>query len=493
MCGIVGAIALTTNGFPYNASGIFSQLLTVDILRGPDSTGYFMVDNTGKVGFGKVASHPIRLMSSQGYVEAMRLMYQRGQVIVGHNRKATVGDVNNQNAHPHHHEHIIMVHNGGLWNHKEHGEFDVDSMAIPKLLAEHEDPKDALAKMHGHFAIVWYNSKTDTLHWARNRDRPLTMAKFGTVMYLGSEQKMLEWILNRQPGNVSAVYEDVTPEVLYSFDLTERKITTSDFKFKAWATTHHHNSVGNSQWSNWREAQARASRSNPPRGLPAAGAEDPNTNTEQSGTFIAPATTVTFRAVSIDRRNASRPVLVGKTLDGAGAVVHYLIKNPEELKGFFESIQKPRNLYRGLTGHTVFRGNSLQVQWLRQVTPVKMYKTWNGEWLTGDDWASVAKGNNCSTCAAPIALRYIKYTSVNFNNGSGKPRIICPECIARRLNGPDVTPAAKANIESGAGCHINDYFAEKEKDLCRLRVVSNEVKSENSEYPVLLLPSTHTK
>jgi len=485
MCGIVGAVALASNGFPHTAANIFTQLLAVDILRGPDSTGYFMVDNTGKVGYGKVASHPSRLFASKGYAEAMRQLYARGQLIIGHNRKATVGDVNNANAHPHHHEHIIMVHNGGLWNHKDHGKFDVDSMAIPKLLAEHDDPKEALAKMHGHFAIVWYNAKTDTLHWARNKDRPLTMAKFGTVMYLGSEQKMLEWIIDRQGSSVQVTYEDVSPEILYSFNLLTRKVSTEGFKFKSWSNTYNSRRNGaDTDWSKW------SGQTRPPVGPQTSGTEDPwkyPTTTDKIGSAVSS----TFRATSIDRTDATRPILVGKTLGNDPIEVRYKIKLPSELSELFKAVARPKNVFRGTLGHQVYQGTRIKTQWMRTINPVKMYKTWNGEWFTGDDWAAIAKGGKCSTCASHIALKYIKYTSVNMNSGTGQPRIVCPECIARKLNSSDVTAIAKANIEAAAGAHINDYFAEKEKERCHLRVVQNE--SANSETPVLLLPSTHTK
>jgi hypothetical protein len=453
MCGIVAAIALTNQGFPQYISGTFSSMLTADVLRGPDSTGYFLVDNTGKIRFGKVASHPFRLMASKAYEDSMHQLYSRGQVIVGHNRKATSGDITNENAHPFHHEHIIMVHNGMLSNYRSFGDFEVDSMAIPKVLAEHEDPKKALRLLDGHFAIMWYNAKTDTLHWVRNEHRPLSMARAGNVLYIASEAKMLDWILTRFPGP-AVKHEPVEQDVLYTFDLGSLKVTTERATFKQWGISKVVSAMFGEDEPEGEPAAARKGKPNL-KMLVAANEKPPADENDSSMTTGR----VEFQSTSIDLSLPTVPILLGVTNGATKHTVKYRIKNEAELASLRTRIG---GFYSGILSHHCYRGTVNMYTWVKSAVAHPVYKTWNGEHLSLAEWKSIAKSSSCSGCGLPIGLRWVKYTSVNFK-GTDKPKVVCPECVAKKLSA--VPEVQRKNAEAGAGYPIADYFKERQEWL----------------------------
>jgi len=49
MCGIVGLISTIASGFDYYADDLFSEMLRMDAIRGPDSTGAFGISKFGAV------------------------------------------------------------------------------------------------------------------------------------------------------------------------------------------------------------------------------------------------------------------------------------------------------------------------------------------------------------------------------------------------------------------------------------------------------------
>ena len=192
-------------------------MLKVGALRGTDGTGVFIVGSDKKVRTLKIGDNPYRLMSDAAYtpfLEANKKNYNvtqpQDRFIVGHNRSKTVGEGTTENAHPHRVGDICLVHNGTLRGYSDlpnMKDFAVDSMALASAIND-LGIDEAISRTHGAYAIVYYNSKDDTLNFLRNGDRPLAMAfdKSQDRLYFASEMRMLEWILGRN-------YVDLTKDV----------------------------------------------------------------------------------------------------------------------------------------------------------------------------------------------------------------------------------------------------------------------------------------
>ena len=90
----------------------FTELLYLDAVRGWDSTGVFNVKPDGSTMMFKQASVPTEFLQRTG---AKNVIEKAGVfALVGHNRAATKGLVNDDNAHPFQHDDVIGVHNGTL-------------------------------------------------------------------------------------------------------------------------------------------------------------------------------------------------------------------------------------------------------------------------------------------------------------------------------------------------------------------------------------------
>lgn len=199
----------------------FKQALYVDALRGKDSTGVLAINEKNEISILKNSLEAADFINTPafkkftGYLKPHKLM-------MGHNRAATTGAIIDKNAHPFRHNHITMAHNGSLWFHDnlhKGSDFTVDSEAIAYNLAT-KGTVDTLEKLAGAYALVWHNATTNTLHMARNEDRPLTVAisKDEKSIYWASEYNMLSFLLARV-GIEVAEYYDITPGIIHSFDL----------------------------------------------------------------------------------------------------------------------------------------------------------------------------------------------------------------------------------------------------------------------------------
>lgn len=199
MCGLVGLVCKKQNGFSADHKNIFSTLLFVDTLRGYDSTGVFVVNNEGDVYVAKDEGMAPLFMASKEYDEAMRRAWNRGSAMVGHNRAATRGVVNDKNAHPFNVDNnIILVHNGTMRSdHKKHADVEVDSHAIAHLIHEKGSVEEALGAFYGAYALIWYNVEKGELNMVRNDERPLFWMELEDAWVWSSEASMLEFAVNR--------------------------------------------------------------------------------------------------------------------------------------------------------------------------------------------------------------------------------------------------------------------------------------------------------
>lgn len=195
MCGHVGMAGVLT---PQDEKA-FHNLLVLDSVRGIDSTGIAVVHRgDGGHKIVKGIGDPYRLMDRKAYDKAFVGFHR---VIIGHNRYATQGAVNDKNAHPYEFDTLIGAHNGTLsnkWQLADARDFSVDS----ENLYHHMETKgfsDLMTVILGAWALVWWDKENDTLNLLRNKERTLFLSysEDGNRLYWASEAWMLHAALSR--------------------------------------------------------------------------------------------------------------------------------------------------------------------------------------------------------------------------------------------------------------------------------------------------------
>lgn len=218
MCGIVGMAGRPTSA---DHDKMFKNMLHMDVVRGEDSTGVLSVKVNKERHLIKAAVLPSDLLQ---FKKSKKLFSGSNVLLLGHNRAATVGSVDNQSAHPFQHRAVIGVHNGTLTGWKQDlddsQDFDVDSDCLIHNLSVN-DPKEVLESIRGAWALVWYNSKNHTLSMVRNDKRPLWLAhdnKGLGNMYWASEQWMIQ--VTAQRNNIEIRDPYVLPlDTIFTWEL----------------------------------------------------------------------------------------------------------------------------------------------------------------------------------------------------------------------------------------------------------------------------------
>ena len=197
MCGLVCVITKGSYGLTSEQRDAFNLLLYIDVLRGEDSTGAFVVDNIGNVQMAKDAIDSSDFLKTKEYKDLKATAFQKGWAMVGHNRKATKGWITDSNAHPFIvDENIVLVHNGTLiGDHKHHADTEVDSEAIAHVLSKETDVEEALRKINGAYALIWYNVAKKELNFVRNKERPLWYLETNDAFIFASEECFLDLII----------------------------------------------------------------------------------------------------------------------------------------------------------------------------------------------------------------------------------------------------------------------------------------------------------
>lgn len=217
MCGIVGMISKTTSGFSYSDLDMFQDMMVCDSVRGDDSTGVFGVYRNKQARTVKVAAEPHLLFRCEEWKDFRTKAINSMTMLVGHNRSATRGAVNSDNAHPFAEGKIVLVHNGTLHNHKDFNkEVEVDSHAIAHALNE-KPVEEVIKGVDGAFTFVWYDREKQKLFMIRNSERPLAYIDTGSQILFASEAPMLEWLVNRK-GYVTHTAKIVPTNTLFEID-----------------------------------------------------------------------------------------------------------------------------------------------------------------------------------------------------------------------------------------------------------------------------------
>lgn len=197
MCGIVGFITTKAPNEYKMRQTWFEKALFVDTLRGKDNTGIAFIpkkhDSEKEVPVIKKAIPAPDFLDLHS-VKKMLFDTDKYSALIGHNRWGTMGGTTNSTSHPFQHGDITMVHNGTLdyWTGLDRS-FDVDSEAICSALSE-ATPKEVLEVLDGAYALVWHNNSDNTVHFARNKERPFHFAfsKDKKTILFASEAWMID-------------------------------------------------------------------------------------------------------------------------------------------------------------------------------------------------------------------------------------------------------------------------------------------------------------
>ena len=225
MCGLVGVVG-TSLSFQTNKA--LKQLLYIDSLRGPHSTGLAMNNGNNEVVTYK------RALASADFLQLDKpsnmLMKVSGDFIMGHNRYATQGEINDDNAHPFTYGNVTLAHNGTLTDQStlpDHEEFVVDSENIAYAMGLVDDPEEVISKLIGAFALTWYNDWEMKFYLVRNSERPMWIAKakLTDTYYYASERYMLEMILTRN--SITYDIKELPVGELLTLDLNLNKIVAT--------------------------------------------------------------------------------------------------------------------------------------------------------------------------------------------------------------------------------------------------------------------------
>ena len=210
MCGIVGIY--TRNKATETHLKWFKTLLLVDQLRGEHATGIAKIDtHTGAINVHKKAMSAVEYLSNKENVEFIDKYVDRGNLYIGHNRYATMGNkADDKNAHPFTYKHITMVHNGTVdrWVMKDLEGFvdlDVDSEMVCRTIAN-LGIEEAVKKFSGAFSLVWWDDAEKSLNFLRNDKRPMSICHYDGTMMWASEEAFLGLILSREKNITEANY-----------------------------------------------------------------------------------------------------------------------------------------------------------------------------------------------------------------------------------------------------------------------------------------------
>jgi len=447
MCGIVGILPTEPAGISWPDIDLFENMLITDTIRGSDGTGVFHITASREIMWGKVGAPPFRLINRPNWQKFKNTAFQEARLLIGHNRKAVMGTVSSENAHPFVHEHIIAVHNGFIDNHASFGTFDVDSMAIPQVLASEEDPVKALQKFVGAFAIVWYNALTHKLYIVRNAARPLCYVKTSRNYIIASEQGMLEWLMTREtPPRVGTERKDFEIGMVYEFDLHTR-ILSELGRYPATAYASCRPVIGT--WGGWDDVYEDFAATNEPIDT----VSHTPKHTIKVKSIIGETLVFDFAGL--------RPGIVTGLMSGGKdlscikiAMAPGFTPTPEDLK-----IWK-RTKLMGKVSHSEYYASGLMVHWLENCSPVHMYRTWNGIKLNAVEWRMISKTNHCTSCGGNIPLNHIKFTSLTFSDQEKLKikRIFCPVCLHKKYE--TYTPKMKEQLRGLNGYSPADYLNE---------------------------------
>lgn len=220
MCGLVGVYG-TIN---FVEEKVFKTLLTLDVIRGKHSTG---VAGWSLANGFRVAKAGLNAIDYMDKAEFTAVMAPLNKILMGHNRHATVGAINDQNAHPFEFENVIGAHNGSLnpsWRQfHAAANCNVDSEALYSEMSEN-GPATLWGKLDGPAALTWIDKADKSVHFLRNAARPLfyVTANKGTTLLWASEDWMLIIAAGREGLKLDGKISELPIHTHLTFNLPEK-------------------------------------------------------------------------------------------------------------------------------------------------------------------------------------------------------------------------------------------------------------------------------
>ena len=459
MCGIVGIVSKHQGGLFQKDMAMFEEMLLCDSVRGADSTGSFLVTRNTQARVLKHDTHPMNLFQTPAWEHYSKFAIREGRAVIGHNRKATQGDVNNDNAHPFYEGDIVLVHNGTIWNHKNDlKNTEVDSHAICHSFHE-IGYKETLKKINGAWALVWYNTHQHKLYLTRNEDRPMSYIETHNEIIFGSEVMMIQWIAARNDKTFTR--EDV--HVLKPFDLVTIefnpfKRTVENIKedvTKVFQQPQHHQ-----HWSGGTVGDTEID--DPVTVLPRPTANyssRSSANAETSGMELN--VHPLFKVYPKDTEMIFIPIMVQEAYeDGARGkmfraighaylpgkpIVNARVMLPKDLCFSDETANDYINESKMIARLMYVSQDQDKKTWvqLTGISPDIMDITWHGIEMPATEYKYICKNFTCDKCHNKLDVSQPRLTSIMFKTFNKFKRIICDKCIqkARDKMHPDFQQA----------------------------------------------------
>lgn len=225
MCGLVGVAARTVTDQLKNA---FNDMLYLDVLRGEDSTGVAAISNA------HLPNPEVELFKEVGSAAELFYLHAKGgrnksltfkpvSIYLGHNRAATQGKVNSENAHPFEFDNVVGAHNGtlqmsSLTTFHGYKDFEVDSQILYSHLSHTQNIDEVWAKAEGAMALVYWDKANRKLNMIRNSQRPLWVAysEDDKQVLWASESWMIYIACSRRGIKIKEPFE-IQVNTLYTF------------------------------------------------------------------------------------------------------------------------------------------------------------------------------------------------------------------------------------------------------------------------------------
>lgn len=238
MCGLLGVTVNPNDNRvdPARITELLTQLMVVNEDRGGDSYGLSVVPTDGTpvrrfTRVGRITSDLDTVKKSRAWRRHMKYVQDMAEgtvpfTVIGHNRKATHGDITERNqmpfvfGRPDSDNYVVGAHNGVISQHEliaeevelKHIHREVDSEIIFRgLQVKNAKEFMPLVSGGGSAAVTWFHNDMERLHMFRNRN-PLHLAFLDGLVFWSSEQRPLRYLVS-----------DLTREVLHT---QADKITT---------------------------------------------------------------------------------------------------------------------------------------------------------------------------------------------------------------------------------------------------------------------------